>query len=248
MVACRKLSEVIARYDSVSANASEDTHSGGSTGDRSTATYACNRDFFPNYSVSHVLVVWRPAVIDRSGVRTSASGWALPKEGFDEEISSDMKAEYSLAATWVLGGLLLTGSAMKAQTAAAKPAAQTSASQSYLAPSDQDIELLRKDPRSQKKQIIAANLRLTDKEAETFWLPYDQYGAEVVKINDTKYALVKDHAETHDTMSDEQAERYVKRMVGVDRATSDLRLKYRPMFRNVTSNKNTALFFQLEGK
>jgi hypothetical protein len=52
-----------------------------------------------------------------------------------------MKAEYSQSATWVLGGLLLTGSAMKAQTAA-----QTSASQSYLAPFDQGIELLRKDP------------------------------------------------------------------------------------------------------
>ena len=39
---------------------------------------------------------------------------------------------------------------------------------------DQDVDLLRKDVRSQKKQIIAANLQLTDAEAEKFWPIYDQ--------------------------------------------------------------------------
>ena len=141
MVACRKLSEVIARCDPASANASEDTHSSGPTRDRSTATYACNHDLSRTIQFRTFSLFGGPAVINRSGVRTSAPGWAFPKEGFDEEISRGMKAEYSQSATWVLGGLLLTGSAMKAQTAA-----QTSASQSYLAPFDQGIELLRKDP------------------------------------------------------------------------------------------------------
>ena len=57
---------------------------------------------------------------------------------------------------------------------------------------DQDVDLMRKDVRSQKKQIIASNLNLTDAEAEKFWPIYDQYTAELVKTNDAKYGAIKD--------------------------------------------------------
>src|SRR5437879_1769225 len=40
---------------------------------------------------------------------------------------------------------------------------------------DQNIELLRKDIRSGKKQLLAANLKLTDDQATKFWPVYDQY-------------------------------------------------------------------------
>ncbi|PYT87550.1 MAG: hypothetical protein DMG41_14555, partial [Acidobacteria bacterium] len=42
---------------------------------------------------------------------------------------------------------------------------------------DQNIELLRKDIRSGKKQLLAANLKLTDDQATKFWPVYDQYTA-----------------------------------------------------------------------
>ena len=71
--------------------------------------------------------------------------------------------------------------------------------------SSQDLDLLRKDLRSQKKQLIAANLKLTDAEATKFWPVYDQYTAELVKINDKKYALIQDYADHWGTMTDEQA-------------------------------------------
>jgi len=45
--------------------------------------------------------------------------------------------------------------------------------------SNQDIDLLRKDLRSQRKQLIAANLKLTDTEAAKFWPVYDQYIVEL---------------------------------------------------------------------
>ena len=44
---------------------------------------------------------------------------------------------------------------------------------------DQDVELMRRDLRSEKKQILAANLPLTDVEATKFWVVYDQYAAEM---------------------------------------------------------------------
>jgi Spy/CpxP family protein refolding chaperone len=128
------------------------------------------------------------------------------------------------------------------QNSAPNPAAQPTSDSA----SDQYIELLRKDVRSMKKQIIAANLDLTDKEAEKFWPIYDQYSAELQKINDTKMALIKDYAQNYTTMTDEQAEAYVKGRAAVDESVNRLRLKYFPIFHRVLSGKTTATFFQID--
>ena len=111
---------------------------------------------------------------------------------------------------------------------------------------DQDIDLMRKDVRSQKKQVIAANMKLTDKEAEQFWPVYDQYTAELVKINDQKYAAIKEFANSYDTLTDDQADKLAKQALGVDQSVAQLRLKYMPTFQKVISGKKTALFMQLD--
>ncbi|HEY6414547.1 MAG TPA: hypothetical protein VIX42_12730 [Edaphobacter sp.] len=114
------------------------------------------------------------------------------------------------------------------------------------AQADQNIELLRKDIRSQKKQIIAANLQLTDKEAEKFWPLYDQYTAELVKINDAKYAAIKEYATSFDTLTDDQAMNLARKVLEVDQSVAQLRLRYVPLFGKVVSGKKTALFFQMD--
>ena len=111
---------------------------------------------------------------------------------------------------------------------------------------EQQVDLLRKDVRSEKKQIIAANLKLTDKEAEKFWPIYDRYTADLVKINDTKYALIKQYAEQYGSMKDEDLDKSARQWLGLDESVAQLRLKYLPTVRAVLSAKNTALFFQLD--
>jgi hypothetical protein len=125
-----------------------------------------------------------------------------------------------------------------------KPAhSQASSTQGSV---DQDVDLLRKDIRSEKKQIIAANLQLTDKEAEKFWPVYDQYTAELVKINDAKYAAIKEYATNYTTLTDEQAMSLVQKALDVDASVAQLRVKYIPIFSKVVSGKKTATFFQLD--
>ena len=111
---------------------------------------------------------------------------------------------------------------------------------------DQDIDLMRTDIRSQKKQIIAANLQLTDAEAEKFWPVYDQYTAELVKINDAKYAAIKIYATGYNTLNDDQATGLIKQILVVDQSVAQLRMKYVPIFNTVISGKKTALVFQLD--
>ena len=112
--------------------------------------------------------------------------------------------------------------------------------------SSQDLDLLRKDLRSQKKQLIAANLKLTDAEATKFWPVYDQYTAELLKINDKKYALIQDYADHWGTMTDEQALMFLRQWLDVDIAATQLRQKYVPAVSQVLNGRSTATFFQLD--
>ena len=111
---------------------------------------------------------------------------------------------------------------------------------------DQDVQLLRKDLRSQKKQLIAANLPLTDAEAVKFWPVYDQYQAEITKIGDTRFGLIKEYATNYNTLTDTQADDLITRMIGVDESLVQLRQKYIPIVEKVLPGKKTAMFFQMD--
>jgi hypothetical protein len=136
-------------------------------------------------------------------------------------------------------------SAQESSQQASSTQSQASSGQSQGNP-DQDIELLRKDIRSQKKQVIAANMNLTDQEAEKFWPVYDQYTNELVATNNRKYGAIKQYAQNYATLSDEQALDLTKQALQVDQDVAQLRMKYIPIFSKVISGKKTALFFQLD--
>ena len=124
--------------------------------------------------------------------------------------------------------------------------AQTPSDNQAQTVTDQDIDLLRKDVRSQKKQLIASNLQLTDQEAVKFWPLYDQYTADLVKVNDAKYAALKEFASSYATMTDDQATALVHKMLGVDQSVAELRQRYVSLFNNVIPGRKTAVFFQLD--
>jgi|SRR6202034_287306 hypothetical protein len=113
-------------------------------------------------------------------------------------------------------------------------------------PTDENIKLFRKDLRSMRKQIIAANMDLSDKEAEQFWPLFERYTQELVAKQDEKYGLLKEYAQAYSTMTDAEAEKYIRGRASVDQAILEVRLKYFPLFRKVLSGKSTALFFQLD--
>jgi hypothetical protein len=97
-----------------------------------------------------------------------------------------------------------------------------------------------------RKQIIAANMGLSDKEAEQFWPLFERYTQELVAKQDDKYALLKQYVQEYLTMNDAEAEKYVRGRAAADQAILQVRLKYFPLFRKVLSGKSTALFFQLD--
>jgi hypothetical protein len=145
----------------------------------------------------------------------------------------------------VLTGVSMLGSAgVSAQDEPIRSA--TAAPGTAEAFTNQQFALLLKDIRSIKKQVIAANLTLTDSEATKFWPVYEQYSADFAKINDTRAALVKEYSDDYGTQTDEQADSLVRRWLDVDIAAAQLRQKYVPIFRKVLPGKKAATFFQLD--
>ena len=122
--------------------------------------------------------------------------------------------------------------------------------QTYSTPlptvNDQDVALLRKNLQAQAKQIITKNMELTSTEAAAFWPLYDQYAAEVRKVNDTRFGLVKQYAKVYKTMTPDEADSMVKLLAQADQTIISLRLQYLPQFEQVLPGTKAALFMQLD--
>lgn len=111
---------------------------------------------------------------------------------------------------------------------------------------EQEVQLLRSDIRSAKKQILAENMKLTDAQAEKFWPVYDTYTQETTKQGDARYDLVKEYANNYVNMTDTEADSLVQQMATLDEQTATVRKEWIPKFRKVLTGKQTALFFQLD--
>lgn len=144
-----------------------------------------------------------------------------------------------MAIALVVGAGFVMGSRTSAQT----PAPQES-TQHVI--SDQDLDLLRKDIRSQRKQLIAANLNLTDAEATKFWPVYDQYVSELIVINDKKFGLIQEYADNLGKLTNEQSLSFIRRWLDADIEIAQLRQKYVPIVSQALDGKKSATFFQLD--
>jgi hypothetical protein len=110
----------------------------------------------------------------------------------------------------------------------------------------QQLALLRRDIRSIKKQLIAANLTLTDSEATKFWQVYEEYSVDTGRINDTRTAIIKEYSDQYGTLTDDQADNLIRRWLDTDIQQTKLRQRYVPIFRGVLPGKKAATFFQLD--
>ena len=143
-----------------------------------------------------------------------------------------------LVAVVLMGSSMLNAGIVRAQT--------TSQQGSNHVISDQDLNLLRKDLRSKRKQLIAANLKLTDAEAAKFWPVYDQYVTELIAINDKKFGIIQDYADNWGKMTNDQSLLFSRQWLDMDIQIAQLRLKYVPIVSKVLDGKKTATFFQLD--
>src|SRR5689334_20344837 len=100
---------------------------------------------------------------------------------------------------------------------------------SISTPDNEDIAATKHATTSHKKQIVAANLKLTDAEAVKFWPIYDQYSAEMGRLSAKKLGLIKQYADAYPNVSDALAQSIVAKWLQIDEAVVGVRSKYMPM-------------------
>jgi hypothetical protein len=159
-----------------------------------------------------------------------------------------MMGAAGLAVAFVAGMVVATvlGGGMAGAGAAAQ--GQQVTVQRVISPTvtDEDIALLRQDLRAKKMQVIGQNMSLSEEEGLKFWPIYNHYVKDLQEVNDQKYALLKQYAETWSTMSDQDALIYVRHWLEVDGQAQALRLQYVPVVSQVLPGRKAATFFQLD--
>ncbi|MGA7462394.1 MAG: hypothetical protein WBW69_19325 [Candidatus Korobacteraceae bacterium] len=124
------------------------------------------------------------------------------------------------------------------------------AAQTYSTPlptvNDKDVALLRQNLQAESKSLITKNMQLSDSEAAAFWPLYNEYAAEVRKVNDTRFALVKQYAKIYKTMTAEEADQLTRLLAEADQTIISLRMQYLPKFEQALPGTKAALFMQLD--
>ncbi|HWC16814.1 MAG TPA: hypothetical protein VG498_07350, partial [Terriglobales bacterium] len=183
----------------------------------------------------HVSSMRRKQRDDGSAARLYAFGSSVTHSFFQEGSCVNKLVMVALIA----GLWTLSGATARAQTTPSK-------GNTDHVISDRDLNLLRQDLRSKRKQLIAANLTLSDAEATKFWPVYDQYVTELIAINDKKFAVIQDYADNWGKLSDEQSLLFIRQWTDFDIQQAQLRQKYVPMVAKILDGKKTATFMQLD--
>ena len=107
------------------------------------------------------------------------------------------------------------------------------------------IELMRSDVRANKTQIIGRALALPDSQAKVFWPLYRQFELESAKLTDDRVAVIRDYVAAYNTLTDQQADALVKRVMDLDERRVKLnRDQYHEFVKHLPA-KTVAHFFQL---
>jgi DNA-directed RNA polymerase subunit F len=108
------------------------------------------------------------------------------------------------------------------------------------------VELTRTVMRAEKKAVFAENMWMSDAEGKAFWPVYNEYEAELSKINNRVIELLSEYAETFDTLSDAQAKEMIDEVFSIRKKKLSLRKSYAKKFAKVIPQKKVFRFFQLE--
>jgi hypothetical protein len=90
---------------------------------------------------------------------------------------------------------------------------------------DNYIELLRSDLKTQKKIIITEAMVFTEQEAAAFWPVYRTYEADLDKLGDARFLLIKDYANNIDKLTDAKAKELMDKSIQFQKDRLDAKAK-----------------------
>jgi len=114
----------------------------------------------------------------------------------------------------------------------------------------ENMRILREQLKADKKQVVTANLELTQAEAKVFWPVYEEYQKELHGINDRLAMLIVAYAKEHNanSLTDAGAVDLIERAIAVEEAEAKLKRTFLPKLGKVLPGRKVARYMQIENK
>jgi hypothetical protein len=140
--------------------------------------------------------------------------------------------------------LILAAALMLGLSAAALHAAEPPGGQAAEA----SLDVLVNAIRSNRKALVAVNLKLTDAEAAKFWPVYDRYQQELNAIGDRLVGVIQDYTANFSDLSNDKAMKLVDDYLAVEADRVKVKRAYLEEFSKILPGRKVARFYQIENK
>ena len=108
------------------------------------------------------------------------------------------------------------------------------------------LDLLRRDVRQQKAEIMGAVMVLSAGDAAKFWPIYNEYDTELTKLNNQRVDNIKEYARTYNEMTDEKADELVQKSLAYQKDRAELLAKTYDRVKQAVGAVTAARFAQVE--
>jgi hypothetical protein len=108
------------------------------------------------------------------------------------------------------------------------------------------VDLMRKDVRQEKAEIMGAVMVLSADDAAKFWPIYSEYDAELSKLNDQRVENIKEYARVYNEMTDEKADALIQKSLAYERQRGELLGKTYTRIKQAVGAVTAARFAQVE--
>jgi hypothetical protein len=161
----------------------------------------------------------------------------------------DMKLSIRMLLATLFVLILASPPSGHAQTTAQKPTSTAAA------PSEPDtqkknvqsyIDLLRKDVRQQKDEIMGSMMLLSAADAAKFWPIYSDYDVALAKLNDQRIENIKQYAHSYNDLTDEEADRLIQKSVAFQKERAELLAATYEKVKQALGGVTAARFAQIE--
>jgi hypothetical protein len=113
-----------------------------------------------------------------------------------------------------------------------------------------NMEILRQKLMADKRLVVSENMKLTEAQGKAFWPLYDEYQAELLKINLRLFDGIALYAQDYQkgALSNESAKKLMSEALAIEAAEAGMRKKMAPKLEKAIGAAPTMRYLQIENK
>lgn len=115
---------------------------------------------------------------------------------------------------------------------------------------ENEMKKLIDEVKADKKALIISYMQLTDEQNKMFVPVYDEYQAELQKVNERIGNLILDYAGAlnNSSVTDDAVKKMLNEMIAIDTKESELKTKFSKVLLNLLPALKVGRYFQMENK